>query len=423
MTERQIEMLWRCPCATKNLGRHMKCETCGRPKDDNVEYEMPENVETAASVTDEKLLRMATAGENWQCAYCGSGQRALDGSCGGCGAGRAEKANQARAAAHEPAMVETARRPRSRLPLVLGIVAACMLLLGTCALVVKHKSAPPVRDTMAVSVAAPTPVDRDLAVTRAHWKRTISTDHWQLTDREGFDPPDDAVDKKKVGEHVHHQEQVLDHMETLYDSVEVPDGTRTESYTEHVSCGQNCTTTPRTCRQNCKSNKNGFATCTDVCTGGNQSCTTKYCDETRTRQVSKTRTERRPRQEPRYRSEPRYAPWYTYKVMDWAQVATVDREGDDATPAWPDASAPPHDAGKHASPAASVPAAPVATATDHPTTQERRVESFEVTLVDDKGAVYTYEPKTPEELAGFDTGTHHKMRASSPGAAQVFPAP
>ncbi len=415
MTERQIEMLWRCPCATKNLGRHMKCETCGRPKDDNVAYEMPENVETAESVTDEKLLRMATAGENWQCAYCGSGQRALDGGCGGCGAGRAEKATQARAAAHQPAMMETAPRPRSRLPLVLIVVAACVLLLGTCALLVKHKSAPPARDTMAAS--RETVVDHDLTVTRAHWKRTVSTDHWQLTDREGFDPPDDAVDKKKAGEHVHHQEQVLDHMETLYDSVEVPDGTRTESYTEHVACGQNCTTTPRTCRQNCKSNKNGFATCNDVCTGGNQSCTTKYCDETRTRQVSKTRTERRPRQEPRYRSEPRYAPWYTYKVMDWVQVATVDAEGDDITPSWPDASAPPQDAGKH------VPAAPPkAAATDHPTNQERRVETFEVTFADDKGAVYRYAPSTPEELAGFGPGTRHKMRAASRGD-QVFPAP
>ena len=64
-------MLWRCHCSKKHLGRHMKCETCGRPKADDVEYEMPEDVETAESVTDEKLLRMATAGENWRCAYCG----------------------------------------------------------------------------------------------------------------------------------------------------------------------------------------------------------------------------------------------------------------------------------------------------------------------------------------------------------------
>jgi len=99
MSERQIEMLWPCHCGKKNLGRYMKCEACGRPKDEDVEYIMPDDVENAASVTDDKLLRMATAGENWHCAYCNSDQRALDGSCGQCGAGRQEKATQERARA------------------------------------------------------------------------------------------------------------------------------------------------------------------------------------------------------------------------------------------------------------------------------------------------------------------------------------
>ncbi len=421
MSDRQIEMVWPCPCGTKNLGRYMKCQTCGRPKDDGVEYEMPANVETAESVTDEKLLRMATAGENWHCAYCGSDQRAGDGSCGRCGAGRAEKANQARAAAPEMRMKEAAPTPRGRMALV-ALVIGFVLFLGTCALLVKTRYARPAPEP--VAVAAPPPsTSRRLSVTAVHWKRTISSDRWELTDREGFEPPADAVDKKNVGDRIHHQDQVLDHMETLYDNVEVPDGTRTESYTEHVACGQNCTTTPRTCRQNCKSNKNGFATCTDVCTGGDQHCTTKYCDESRTRQVSKTRTERRPRQEPRYRSEPRYAPWYTYKVMDWVQIATFPGEGDDLAPTWPDASAPVPDAGKHATlPAhASVDgAAKESPAADHETSRERRDEAFNVSLRDETGAIYSYEPRTSEELATFEKGSHHEMRVE---AGRAFPRP
>src|SRR5690242_14317058 len=47
---------------------------------------MPANTAAEASVTEAKLLRMATAGPNWECAYCGSSQRKLDGTCGQCGA-------------------------------------------------------------------------------------------------------------------------------------------------------------------------------------------------------------------------------------------------------------------------------------------------------------------------------------------------
>lgn len=416
MSERQIEMVWPCHCGTKNLGRHMKCQTCGRPKDDSVEYEMPEDVENAASVTDEKLLRMATAGENWHCAYCGSDQRALDGSCGQCGAGRAEKANQARAAAQTKVIAD--RAPPRRRPMLLFVaLIVSVFLVGTCAVVSFHKSgsSPVHEQPNMVSVVAPAMLDLDLTVTRVHWKRTIATDRWQLVDREGFDPPDGAVDKKKVGDRVHHQEQVLDHMETVYDSVEVPDGTRTESYTEHVACGQSCTTSPRSCRQSCTSNKNGFATCKDVCTGGNQSCTTKYCDETRTRSIPKTRTERRPRQEPRYRSEPRYAPFYAYKQMDWVQIASIDAEGTDLSPAWPDAGA-----------SLAVVDGGKTSADANARTQERRTESLEVTLVSDKGVEYTYAPSTPDELATYAPQSHHKMRAGagvSGAGGPVFPVP
>jgi hypothetical protein len=383
----------------------MECESCGRPKDENVEYEMPERPEDVASVEDEKLLRMAKAGANWSCAYCGSEQRALDGSCERCGAGRAEaktvehaRERDARDARNARVEARPTRRPFSFGAIVAILVAvAALMVIGTCAVggrkhSVASEPLPP------VAVAAPAFVDVDLTVTRVHWTRTVATDRWEIVEREAFEEkiPADAIDKKANGQRVHHQEQVLDHMDTVYDSVEVPDGTRTETYTEHVACGENCTTTPRSCRQVCKNNKNGFATCNDVCTGGDRSCSTKYCDETRTRQVPKTRTERRPRQVPHYRSEPRYATWFTYHEWDWVERGRVTSAGDDTSPSWPEAGAlASGDAGSH----------------DAGTkTRERPTETYEVGLVDDKGASYTYTVDNAAAFGDYGVGTHHKMR-------------
>src|SRR3954471_7963181 len=84
---RHIEMTWRCSvCKTQNLGRFKNCQGCGKPKDGSEGYEMPDDPASAASVTDAALLRMATAGPDWRCAYCNSDQRASDGNCGQCGA-------------------------------------------------------------------------------------------------------------------------------------------------------------------------------------------------------------------------------------------------------------------------------------------------------------------------------------------------
>jgi hypothetical protein len=83
------------------------------------------------------------------------------------------------------------------------------------------------------------------------------------------DVPSSAVEVRAAGQRVHHTEEDYDHDETVYDNVEVPDGYRTESYSDRVACGENCTTSTRscrnvctgskrTCKQVCKNNKNGF---------------------------------------------------------------------------------------------------------------------------------------------------------------------
>ncbi|HVH47989.1 MAG TPA: hypothetical protein VM925_36895 [Labilithrix sp.] len=430
MSERQIELTWRCSsCTHQNLGRYMVCQSCGNPKDESEEYEMPEDPSAVASVTDEKLLRMAEAGENWACAYCASSQRALDGGCLRCGAGRAEGANVRDAALiPEPADHVVARTFRGKLGPAHYVL---MALVGIAIVVVistfgsrKVQAIQTADSPTSQPVATRMPVRTEFSaeVISASWTRSIRIEKWQLAPHEAFttDIPEGAVEVRAAGQHLHHHEDVFDHDETEYDNVEVPDGYRTETYSDRVACGEDCTTSTRscrqvcsgskrTCRQVCKNNKNGFAscreecsgsgeTCREQCTGGDRKCTTKYCNQTKTRQIPKTRTERRPRIVKKYRSEPRYASWSAFKTWEWVALRTAEGAGDDVSPRWPDAG--------------TIPAiAILGDAGPKPGTQrEVRTQTMHVTLRTDDGQSRPYTPSSEEEFVRLAPGRTLQVR-------------
>ncbi len=77
---------WKCEfCSAENLGRDMKCSSCGAVRGENVEFYLDDE---AAEVTDENLVNMAEAGADWHCDYCGTDNRAGVNSCRQCGAPR-----------------------------------------------------------------------------------------------------------------------------------------------------------------------------------------------------------------------------------------------------------------------------------------------------------------------------------------------
>lgn len=330
MSSRQIEMTWRCSsCSEKNLGRFKVCQKCNNPKDGSEEYEMPEDPSKAASVTEASLLLMASAGPDWRCAYCGSDQRRTDKGCASCGASALEGEEVPDA---PPPPAAAPRRPvpagptpdRRVLKLVAGgAVLALISCIGVGAVIGWNNNRPK---------------DFEARVADVKWERTIAVERWQAVAHDGFKESitTDALEVKSLGQREHHQEQVFDHYETERYSVQVPDGYRTESYTERVSCGQDCTSSPKSCHESCKSNKNGFATCKTVCSGGGRSCTTKYCNERRTKQIPKTRSESRTRQVSKYRSEPRYAEAFSWVRWEWLPARTVRAAGTDVTCRWPE---------------------------------------------------------------------------------------
>lgn len=436
MTERQIELVWKCTaCGVRNLGRFTICQNCGDPKDDSEEYEMPADTSATPSVTDPALLRMATAAPNWSCKYCGSAQRAYHRVCERCGAALDEAAPYPApmmGASHFQRAPSPERMGRGHTALVAGGLA---LFLGTCGWAFQHE---PRARTTAPLVSPSRRTEFTGVVEDRRWTRTVTVQRWQLVAHEGFrgETPPDAVSVRAAGSRVHHHEDVFDHNETVYVDVEVPDGYETESYTERVKCGEDCTTTPRRCRERCSgssrscrevctNSRNGFASCRTVCSGGDKhcwddcsggkkSCETKYCDKKRTRQIPKTRTEKRAKVEARYRSVPRYAPWVKFQTWEWVDLHKATSTGIDESPFWPELDV---DAGaKNApttrpvlrvsadgtSPEAAQPGKPRAE-------RELHAEVFDVTFRTDDGRAYHYVPATAEEFATFPLGASRKL--------------
>ncbi len=320
MSERQIEMLWTCTsCGNKNLGRYDTCQACKNPKDGSEEWEMPSDTAAAPTVTDPKLLAMATAGANWRCGYCGSDQRNTDGTCKSCGGKKAEGRSLDEVQAPAP----VPRQPRaSRGPVVAAVLGGLVLSMGTC---------------VGCVVWLGSPEEVEAKVGSVSWKHRVKVERWQVVDHEGFAEarPANANAIKSLGQREHHREQVLDHYETEHYTVKEQDGYRTESYTERVKCGETCTGRPKSCKETCKPNKNGFATCKTTCTGGGERCTTKYCSERRTKQVPRYKDVRKTRQVPRYRSEPRFAEFFAWKSWEWKPNRVVEAEGSTSEVRWP----------------------------------------------------------------------------------------
>lgn len=358
--EWHIEMTWRCAtCRRQNLGRHKECLQCGKPKSPGEPFEMPADISRAARVSDAALLRMASSGPDWQCAYCQSMQRSLEGRCVRCGAspltsddvpaGAPPRAPQPPlpfsmqpGAGAYPHAAPTAWPPTANYAGQPGMGAAPPARPSWGFLKIFALIASPVVLMVALVLWATRPRDFTGTVATAEWTHTIDVERYALRPHEGFieSRPADALEVQSLGPRVHHHEQVLDHYETEFYTERVSDGYRSETYTERVSCGQDCTSSPRSCRNVCSSSGNGFARCREVCSGGGQRCSTRYCNETRTRQVPQYRNETRSRQVPRYRSEPRYAEFFAWRAWTWEPDRTATLSGTTpATMRWPDAEA------------------------------------------------------------------------------------
>lgn len=315
---------------------------------------MPSDTRAAPSITDAALLRMATAGPNWQCAYCRSHQRRSDGTCQQCGAPteRAREELETRNAGTPKRTPWGRFRSWARNHKVAVGASATLLAIILLVMWVRRER----------SFTA--------TVEDARWTQVITVERYQIWSREGWrdSSPRDAFDVVSLGQKVHHYDDVLDGYDTQY-------------YTEQVACGQDCQTVPETCHESCSDNGNGFATCRTTCSGGGTRCSTRYCSEQRSRQV------------PRYRKEPRYAEAISYKIWDWGDHRSVQASGRGTTGLrWPTDEA---KIGQGLG--------------DREQERERRSATYEVKIAYDDGDHLTFDV-TLEELPAFEPGSKHPLR-------------
>jgi hypothetical protein len=401
--ERQIEMTWRCSaCGESNLGRHMKCQRCGDPKEDAEQYEMPTNTAAAATVTDPRLLRMATAGANWRCWYCSTDQRALDGNCGQCGAPPREAPA---AAAFLATRAQAAKRARTPWGMIVAGVGGGVVLLVAAGSVLGALSRGTTGTSGLVGSIAP-PVDReiDARVSAVAWETDITVERFHVIDGAGFAEarPADAFEVKTVDQRVHHMEKVSDGTRPESYTETVPDGYTTTTYSDRVACGQDCTTRPQTCKETCTSGKNGFASCKTTCTGGGQDCSTRYCNETKTKQVPKTKTVTKTREIPAFKDEPRMAPWFSWKARAWTVDRHVEERGTTQPPIW-------------AAPTRVHLKQGIAKGED-----ERELRSGKFTVVfDAEGRSYKLTPASEDVFKTFDIGATRRIRVPVAATSDV----
>ncbi len=407
----QVEMRWQCStCKHENLGRHKKCQGCGKPKGQERFYDAPgtETPTLADAVTDPDLIEQAEAGPDWECIYCGSHQRRDSGECAECGS----KPGDSRE--HETKWDDGTRGPAATGKTVLEelesedaqvkeeIAADAAEEVATYRVAPKRKVAPrpvAVEPLPPIPMKAHFPVKRaafgilaivllslggwlilrthvvDARVTDLSWRYVVHVDRNQVVRDEGFDEnqPGDAFDVESVGMRHHHYRQV-------------PDGTRQVPYSEQYQCGESCSTSP----VRCSSNKNGFKTCS----GGDRSCSPKYCSRTRYRTETK------------YRDVSVEEMYYRWKVWRWRHNRDVVAQGTVDEPRWPE----------DWEIKLNVDLGPEVR-------EERAIKeaTHEVTFTDRDGDRHVYQAKDLNDFRLYPIGTARKLRVGLAHGVEVLP--
>jgi len=142
-----VPLIWVCPsCETQNPGKIKSCTSCGAPQPDDVEFLLVEE-DKFNFIKDEALIRMAKAGPDIHCPYCGTRNPSTADLCSNCGGdlrqgGKARQTGQPvktvaeaekiAAAPPPPTQTSTAKKRRPVwLFAALGIFAiiACILVI------------------------------------------------------------------------------------------------------------------------------------------------------------------------------------------------------------------------------------------------------------------------------------------------------
>lgn len=314
------EGLWDCPsCGAKGVpGRLRDCPSCNTPRADDVLFYLPKD---AREITSFVQISDATAGADWYCQHCDSGNPASAVSCQHCGASR-ENNPEHQTRTYTPETIPHNAKEAELKP---------------------EAAAPPKRKfgkgkIIAGGLTLSAGIGTYLAVTASHipvtvsgfaWERSITVETNKTFREKDWEVPTGGrlVSQAKA---IHHYEKVVDHYENKVRQVcqTVVAGYRTENrqVCENVQTG--------TSSYNCGSQDLGNGYFQDkTCTRPEYSrvCHNESYDVPQYTQSCHNE----PWQEPIYREEPRYATQYTYDIDRWVTASTPTLAQSNHTPQWP----------------------------------------------------------------------------------------
>ncbi|HZK17404.1 MAG: zinc ribbon domain-containing protein [Anaerolineaceae bacterium] len=169
-----IELVWTCDsCGTRNPGAIRSCTSCGAPQPVDVKFERVDP-NTFNFIKDEALIRMAQAGPDKHCPYCGTRNLADAEICVNCGGDLTVGATSRPAGAAleaEPIQPQPAGPPQTvaRKPLPKwALIVIVLVLLSCCVFGAMYFSRARQTDTMNATVA------------EAYWRRQVAVETYQM---------------------------------------------------------------------------------------------------------------------------------------------------------------------------------------------------------------------------------------------------
>jgi predicted nucleic acid-binding Zn ribbon protein len=341
MTDRIIELRWNCSdCGQKDiLGRHKRCPSCGSPREkgemqmgglDRGSYDAAGH-NRAATVTDPKLLELATAGYDWFCSHCGSGNKGNGDRCSACGGPRYGEATENHpeipSTPPSPKMKdipysfddsgiygessrtekesssawdrrEERERKKSRKMMVYLSVGSLLLLCGVVFTLWALRTHEVQGEVSSLSWTQETVQQRWTQGTVPGWEHQTAQ-HAEI-------PPANGEGERAGMVAINgscHQAHYTDERYVCGSHQECHPKTRTESY----SCGESCS-----------DNGNGFATCRP------KTCTRSVPDGQTCRQVTD------------YCTRPIYKTQCNYQTQQWQTIDTKKASGTGTDTSWPD---------------------------------------------------------------------------------------
>ncbi len=183
-----VPLIWVCPfCDTQNPGPIKTCTSCGAPQPDDIEF-LQVDEEKFNFIKDEALIRMAKAGPDIHCPFCGTRNPATAELCSNCGGDlsmggkaretgrRVRTASEARAKTPQP--TTEPKKKRSKGCLILGAIGGIAIIAGLVVLLFLLLKTDAVLGT----------------VSGVSWERTIAIEEYgPVTKSDWWDEvPDDA---------------------------------------------------------------------------------------------------------------------------------------------------------------------------------------------------------------------------------------